>query len=355
MRDVNQLFRAATEHAQPAPGALARQLQAQRRQARYRKLSALAVAAVIVAALALFAANALHRGQDGSLPGQPVPIGSGFVFTVFGTDGAIRSSIPIPFGTLHSDVSPDGTSVAFTIENGPDSQIATMRLDGAQLRILTSDSLDADRARWSPDGSQLLFSVGTDSTGRRLMVMDADGGNVREIAGTRNPEGVPSDWSPDGSLILYTTIDNNGRGRRDLATIPATGGASHQVTVTRDMDEGPGTWSPDGSMIAYTRGDGVRNEIWVMDADGSGQHLLVTLPGKDAAAPEWSPDGSTIAFIGTTRGSEQLAGSDSVYVVDVATGDITRIVRGIASYQTYDSRATWLPDGDAVLVMTVAP
>ena len=59
-----------------------------------------------------------------------------------------------------------------------------------------------------------------------------------------------------------------------------------------------------------------------------------------------------IAFIGTVRGSEQLPGADSVYVVDVATGDVTRILHGIANYATYDSRATWLPDGDSVLALT---
>ena len=351
MPDVNQLFRAATQNARPASGALERQLKRQHRQARNRKMSALAAAAIIVAAIALFAANALNRGKDGSAPGTKAPSGrdSGLTFTVVGTDGSVRSIIPVAFGTLHSDVSPDGTSVAFTLEMGLDSQIATMRLDGTQLHILTSDSLDADRPRWSPDGSQLVFSEGSDSTGRRLMVMDADGANVQEISGTWNSEDVPADWSPDGSLILYTSLNQGGR---DLATVSASGGDYQPLASARDVDEGPGTWSPDGSMIVYTRSENAVAEIWVMDADGGGQHLLAALPGKDASAPEWSPDGSAIAFIGTVRGNEQLPGADSVYVVDVATGNVTKILHGIANYATYDSRATWLPAGDAVLVLT---
>jgi Tol biopolymer transport system component len=316
-------------------------------------MSALAAAAIIVAAIALFAANALNRGKDGSAPGDPVPSGSGLTFTVVGTDGSVRSIIPVPFGALHSDVSPDGKRVAFVIERGLESRIATMLLDGTELRIITSDSIVADRPRWSPDGRQLLFFQGGSLTSRRLMVMDADGANVREIPGTQTPEDVPPDWSPDGSFILYTSMVLGGR---NLAIVPATGGISHNLAAARLVDEGPGTWSPDGSSIVFTRSEDAAAdtaaEIWLMDADGSGQHRLVSLPGRDAAAPEWSPDGSTIAFIGTVRGSEQLSGSDSVYVVDVSTGTVTRILRGIANYATYDSRATWLPDTDSVLVMT---
>ena len=96
MPDVNQLFRAATEHAQPAPGALTRQLDAQRRRARNRKLSALAVAAVIVAAIiAMFAAAAINRGKEGSTPATP-PGGSAPAFSIVGLDGTIRSSIRTP-------------------------------------------------------------------------------------------------------------------------------------------------------------------------------------------------------------------------------------------------------------------
>ncbi len=57
---------------------------------------------------------------------------------------------------------------------------------------------------------------------------------------------------------------------------------------------------------------------------------------------------ASIAFIGYVRIGAILAGpdayADAVYVVDVATGDVTEVLRGIASFEQYDSRATWLPD-----------
>ena len=117
MPDVNQLFRAATQNARPAPGAFARQLEAQRRRARNRKMSALAVAAVIIAAIALFAATAMNRGKDGSAPAIP-RARSALAFTVVGLDGSVRTTLPwLPRATATPDVSPDGTTIAFTIAN----------------------------------------------------------------------------------------------------------------------------------------------------------------------------------------------------------------------------------------------
>jgi hypothetical protein len=41
-----------------------------------------------------------------------------------------------------------------------------------------------------------------------------------------------------------------------------------------------------------------------------------------------------------------------LYVLDVATGEITEVLQGIAVGIGHEGRATWLPEGDALLVMT---
>jgi Tol biopolymer transport system component len=357
MTEMKQVFDMVTRQIEPDRDSW-RQLEERRwRSTRNRKVRALALAAVIVAAIALFASTALNRGKEGSAPATFAPSASGLAFTVVGLDGSVQSTIPgLPLGAGHPDVSPDGTRVAFVIQHGAESRIATVRLDGTGLLFITKDSISADRPRWSPDGSQLLFYRTDPPASRHLMVVNTDGTNVREIRGVRQPENVPPDWSPDGSLILYTSLAS---GRRDLATVPATGGPSQRLTLTPRVDDGPGTWSPDGSLIAYTRGEGLHAEVWLMNADGGGQHRLAWLPDKDAAAPEWSPDGSTIAFIGSVPGNLGGIGSvnarDSLYVVDVATGDVTEVLRGIASWTIFDSRATWLPDGKTLLVLTETP
>ncbi len=346
MPDLKEIFEMVAVQIEPDQDSWKEQGGRQQRSARNRKLGALVLVAAIMVALALFAAKELiHSKASAPVAPPPVSGGSGLAFTVVGLDGKVRSSLPgLPIGTLHPDISPDGTTVAFTIQNGKVSQIATVRLDGSGYRVITSASIWADRPRWSPDGRTLSFyRADRKNNIRYLMAMNADGTNVREIPGTRNPGDVPTDWSPDGSLILYTTRVG---GRRNLATVPAAGGLSLSLTSAGNVDKGPGTWSPDASLIAFTRTTSVRAEVWLMNADGSRQHRLAWLPGWDASAPEWSPDGRTIAFIGS---------DDGVYVVNVATGGVTEVMRGIASWSTYDSRATWLPDGNSLLVMTSTP
>jgi Tol biopolymer transport system component len=98
------------------------------------------------------------------------------------------------------------------------------------------------------------------------------------------------------------------------------------------------------------------DQIWLMNADGSDERLLAALSDAHAEAPEWSPDGSMIAFVGSTYGiGGAESDSDAVYVVNVATGEITKVLSGIAVGIGHDSHATWLPNGDALLVMTKTP
>lgn len=355
MAELKQIFELVTHQIEPDMDAWRELEQRQRRTARNRKVAALATVAVIMAAIALFAAAALNRGKHGSAPAVPhgpsVPS-----FTTVKLDGSGRSSIPGFPGAATPDISPDGTMIAFTVTDRTAPQIATMRVDGTDFHVITRDPIAAKQPRWSPDGTQLLyFRVDKDGI-LRLMVMNADGTNPHEIKGTHNTGDFnPPDWSPDGSLILYTTFHG---GPPFLATIAATGGRPHFLETGSGWPEVGGAWSPDGSSIAYTRGvetqDGVLVfEVWVMNADGTGGHRLAALPGSSAEAPAWSPDGSKVAFIGTESGIYR--GNGVLYVVDVATGEVTEVLRGTATGRRHENRPNWLPDGDTLLVMTEAP
>jgi hypothetical protein len=192
--------------------------------------------------------------------------------------------------------------------------------------------------------------------GRDRQAPARPGTNVREVPGThRTGDFNPADWSPDGSTILYTTRRN---GPPILATLPTSGGRTSFLDTGNGRPEVGRAWSPDGSSIAYTRGTKIESgvlvfEVWVMNADGSGDHPLAALSGASAEAPACGPPTEA-----RSRSSEPRAGSRGngvLYVVDVATGDITEILRGTATGRRHENRPNWLPSGDALLVMTETP
>jgi len=92
--------------------------------------------------------------------------------------------------------------------------------------------------------------------------------------------------------------------------------------------------SPDGSTIAFVSG----GDIWEVPARGGDARLLVSHPATESR-PLFSPDGKRLAFTSTRTG-----GGD-VYVLTLATGDVTRLTFDDAN----ELVSGWDADSQAVL------
>lgn len=91
--------------------------------------------------------------------------------------------------------------------------------------------------------------------------------------------------------------------------------------------------SPDGSEIAFvTSGD-----IWVVPAGGGVATLLVSHEATEGS-PRFSPDGARLAF------TSDRAGDNNIYVMTLATGDVTRLTYGDGN----EELDGWSPDGNWV-------
>lgn len=88
--------------------------------------------------------------------------------------------------------------------------------------------------------------------------------------------------------------------------------------------------SPDGREIAFVSG----GDIWTVPADGGEAHLLISNPATESR-PMYSPDGSRIAFVSTRTGN------GDIYVLTLATGDLTRITYADAA----EDLDGWSADG----------
>ncbi|HSP07684.1 MAG TPA: DPP IV N-terminal domain-containing protein, partial [Acidobacteriota bacterium] len=133
-------------------------------------------------------------------------------------------------------------------------------------------------------------------------------------------------WSPDGSQVLFVSnrSDNPDTNRnKDLFVAPAAGGEPRKLTTNIGSDEDP-DWSPDGKWIAYTTS--LHPELLYYDATilavipaaGGAPRLLTSELDRNAFRPRFSPDSKRIYFLLEDQGTERLAS------VSVRGGDVNR-------------------------------
>ncbi|HEX6885277.1 MAG TPA: PDZ domain-containing protein [Planctomycetota bacterium] len=199
------------------------------------------------------------------------------------------------------------------------------RLDGGDVRRLTTHPGQEMRPRFSPDGRTLSFTGQYDGN-YDVYVVPVAGGEPKRM--TWHP-GVDSSqgFTPDGASIVFNSARTTYTNRfRQLWTRPLAGGPPTMLPLPSAFEAG---FSPDGKKLAYTplsdpfaqwkhyRG-GTATRIWVYDFATAQVEQIPQPAGRcNDSDPSWL--GTTVYFRSDRDGEFNL------YAYDTVTKKVTRL------------------------------
>lgn len=183
---------------------------------------------------------------------------------------------------------------------------------------------------WSPDGTQIVYSMDTGGP-YNLYMINADGSGKWLLTS----DGEDPTWSSSLNLIAFTRDG-------DIYTIRPDGGGEALLLESHDGSYRSPHWSPDGTKLAYAHFIGYTNiiEVYTMELG----EIEIVLDFIGAWYPVWSPNGQYFTF----NSGFGDAASDRLYRMDADGGNINKL-----STDNYIwSRAGWSPDSTLIAAST---
>jgi len=254
-------------------------------------------------------------------------------------------------------LSPDGRRVAFTVttvvedKDKRHNEIWMVAADGsAPAYRYTSPSTEASNAVWSPDGSLLAFSSKREGSEDDVWFLrtGAPGGEAFQIKGVH----ASPTFSRDGQWLLYgwRGAEPDSAKKEPWRTRVSPLAITHGPDVKR-FDGRVYTSIP---IVADERGFLPPREarrpshLYLVPIDGTrgGDPRQLTSGELSQNGAAWSPDGKTIAFVQDS--TETIEVNDQarpeLYVLNVADGAIRRLASGF----TFNVSPSWSPDGKTI-------
>jgi dipeptidyl aminopeptidase/acylaminoacyl peptidase len=185
--------------------------------------------------------------------------------------------------------SPDGQRIVCVCDRGGALNVADMRSDGAELRILHADTWEHGEPAYSPDGRWITYTRNVDGD-YAIWVVPSGGGKPRPVV-EQPGHAVSPNWTHDGNSIVYT-FDSPiapadvwrvevASGRREQLTFSAHGGIDVADLVMPEHV----TWkSPDGFVV--------HGHLYAPKEIAAGQHgCLVSIHGgpMNQSRSVWDP------------------------------------------------------------------
>jgi len=224
-----------------------------------------------------------------------------------------------------------GSRIAFAM-TGKNPEVATIGMDGQELKVVTQMKSACLLPAFSPTGGQIAFNSFLRG-GADLWLVSASGGRARRISSLPGLNTGPA-WFPGGSTLVATL---SYEGNAELYKLSAADGHVMARLTNAPAIDTSASVSPGGDQIAFVSDRQGTPQIYVMPSSGGSARRL-TYQGNYNQTPHFCPrkDTPIIAFTGR---DERL--TFDVFLYDLRTGKIDRVTQGKGS----NLDPSWSPDG----------
>ena len=250
----------------------------------------------------------------------------------------------------YPDVSPDGATILFQSNRSGTWQLWRLGRDGSGIARITNDGFNHRQPAWSPDGTMVAYSSDQGLTGgrRAIWLMAAPGSDItvrpRKLSGGAGQDVHPK-WLAGGKGLVFNRIAADGK-QADVHIVTLDG---NERKI--DLGKGLNTYASvdkTGLRIVYRgttqetgpSGPVENSDVFTANADGSGKRRLTDDPAFDGW-PAISPDGTAIAFA-SRRGGDKFR----LYLMPIDGGAATEI-RAPAGYNY--TQPAWDRDGTSLI------
>jgi eukaryotic-like serine/threonine-protein kinase len=196
--------------------------------------------------------------------------------------------VPFLSGTSAGELDFSRDAKWVTYVSYPEHALWRCRIDGTDRLQLTYPPLSVSLPRWSPDGSQIVYSAALPGKVLKMFTISALGGNSEELLGENQLE-LDASWSPEGSRVAF--------GRQDNAAIYILDLKTRQVSTVPGSDGlfSP-RWSLDGGHLSALSVDSKRLVLY--DFKTQKWSEWVNEIGS-IGFPTWSRDGNYLYYDST--------------------------------------------------------